>query len=222
MRSAVVMLTGIVFVLLVSGCAANDGQGLIKVSPTVGKMSSTLNGKPILYENIVRSDNKTSRDYIIGPEDVLEVSVWKNTDLSKTVIVRPDGKISLPLIGDVKASGMTPSELKDAIARKLTEYKEDPIVSVIVHEINSYSIFVMGEVVRPGQFRLKSNTTFLQALSLAGGFTPFASRNKIMLIRKDPRTLAVTEMRVRYDTILSGEDPQRDIVLQPGDTIVVP
>jgi polysaccharide biosynthesis/export protein len=165
---------------------------------------------------------KADNNYVIGPEDVIEVSVWKNTDLSKVVKVRPDGQISLPLIGDVNASGLTPTALKDAIANKLKEYKETPLVSVIVVEINSYNIFVMGEVVHPGKYSLKSNTTLLQALSLAGGFTPYASRNKILLMRKDPATFAVSEIRVKYDKILSGNDPQRDILLKPGDTIVVP
>jgi polysaccharide biosynthesis/export protein len=219
MHNKIVIVLGIALVSLASGCAVDKGQGLITISPTVRGVSDA---QPVQNQTRPKSDSKMFGDYVIGPEDVIEVSVWKNNDLSKTVIVRPDGRISLPLIGDVKASGSTPSELKDAIEKKLKEYKQDPIVSVIVQEINSYNIFVMGEVVHPGEFRLKSNTTFLQALSLAGGFTPFASRNKILLMRKDPRTLAVTEIRIKYDTILSGDDPHRDILLKPGDTIVVP
>lgn len=212
----------IAFVFLVFGCAVDRGQALIAVSPTVKKISSPEQLKPVRKQTGLSSEGKIDNNYTIGPEDVIEVSVWKSDDLSKTVIVRPDGRISLPLIGDIKASGLTPTALKDAIEDKLKEYKKDPIVSVILKEINSYNIFVMGEVVHPGKFNLKSNTTLLQALSLAGGFTPFASRNKIRLMRQDPRTLAVTEIRVKYDAIISGEDPQRDILLKPGDTIVVP
>jgi polysaccharide export outer membrane protein len=213
---------GISLTFFVFGCTTDQSSALIKVSPTVSRLSSTLDGKSVPNQFGSNSIGQIDNNYTIGPEDVIEVSVWKNNDLSKTVVVRPDGQISLPLVGDIKAGGLTPTALKDSITNKLKEYKEDPIVSIIVKEINSYNIFVMGEVVRPGKYNLKSNTTLLQALSLAGGFTPYASRNKIILIRKNPRTLAVTEMRVRYDTILSGKDPQRDILLQPGDTIVVP
>lgn len=222
MHNRVVTFTSIALVFLVFGCAVDKGQALITVSPTVKKISSPEQLKTVRNQTGPSSDGKIDNNYVIGPEDVIEVSVWKNNDLSKTVTVRPDGQISLPLIGDVKASGLTPTALKDAIANKLKEYKETPIVSVIVQEINSYNIFVMGEVAHPGKYRLKSNTTLLQALSLAGGFTPYASRNKILLMRKDPRTLAVTEIRVKYDTILSGDDPQRDVLLKPDDTIVVP
>jgi len=223
MRNKGVIFISIALVFLVFGCAVNKGQALITVSPTVRKISSTVDGKSIPNQMTPsKSDDKVDNNYIIGPEDVIEVSVWKNNDLSKVVKVRPDGQISLPLIGDVRASGLTPTALRDAIANKLKEYKETPVVSVIVQEINSYNIFVMGEVIHPGKYSLKSNTTLLQALSLAGGFTPYASRNKILLMRRDPRTLAITEIRVKYDEILSGDDPRRDILLKPDDTIVVP
>jgi len=222
MGNKIIRLTFMSLASLILGCATTQDHALIKVSPTAVRVSSTVDGKTIQSKLGTNASPKIDNNYTIGPEDVIEVSVWKNADLSKTVIVRPDGQISLPLIGDVKASGLTPTELKDAIANKLKEYKEDPIVSVILKEINSYNIFVMGEVVRPGKYSLKSNTTVLQALSLAGGFTAFASRSKILLMRQDPRTLAVTEMRLRYNEIISGEDPQRDILLRPGDTIVVP
>ena len=217
----------IVFLAFVVAACAGDKN--IKVSPKAGAAPANADGKPANVDGkpvqttagpvpIDRLENS----YVIGREDLIEVSVWMNNDLSKTVKVRPDGQISLPLIGDVKASGLTPSALKDAIANKLKEYKETPMVSVIVQEINSYNVFVMGEVAHPGKYNLKSNTTFLQALSLAGGFTAYASKNKILLMRQDPRTLAVSEIRVKYDDVISGDNPKRDILLKPGDTIVVP
>jgi len=223
-RNKSVIFTIVALVSLVSGCATNKSdQAPVKVLPTANKISSSVDGKAVQNPAGPNSAGNNINDgYIIGPEDVIEVSVWKNNDLSKIVIVRPDGQISLPLIGDVRASGLTPVALKDAIANKLKEFKEDPNVSVILKEINSYNIYVIGEVVHPGRYSLKSNTTILQALSMAGGFTPYASRNKIRLMRQDPRTQAVTEIGVKYDGIISGDNPQRDILLKPGDTIVVP
>jgi polysaccharide export outer membrane protein len=225
MQKRYVTFTTVVLVSVISGCAGSKGQTLNKVPPKASIASSSpaaAEEKPAQNPVGHMPADRADGSYVIGPEDVIEVSVWKNNDLSKTVKVRPDGHISLPLIGDVKASGLTPTALKESIANKLKEYKETPMVSVIVQEINSYNIFVMGEVVHPGKYSLKSNTTFLQALSLAGGFTAYASRNKILLMRQDPKTLAVSEIRVEYDEVISGKNPKRDILLKPGDTIVVP
>src|SRR5437868_12556370 len=122
-------------------------------------------------------------DYTIGPEDVLEITIWRNTDLSKVVAVRPDGRISLPLIGDVGAAGRTAAQLANAIAEKLKEFKENPQVSIVVKEVNSYAIYVLGEVTKPGKYPLKSKTTLLQAITLASGFTSAAARNKIVVFR---------------------------------------
>lgn len=222
MDRIIVIFAVIALIFLGPGCAAYKSQMPIDGSPLATTTSLSEPGKAVQSLRPPDSFDEKSPDYIIGPEDVLEISVWKNNDLSKTVTVRTDGQISLPLIGDVRASGLTPSALKGAIAKKLKEYKEDPTVAVIVQESNSYNIFVMGQVVRPGKYTLKSSTTLLQALSLAGGFTPYASTNKILLMRRDPHTMAVNEIQLKYKTILYGEDPQRDILLQPGDTIVVP
>ncbi len=163
-----------------------------------------------------------SGDYKIGPEDVVEVIIWRNADLSKVVIVRPDGNISLPLVGDVRAVGMTAVDLAKDIKYRLKDYKNDPSVSVVVQQVNSYNVYVMGEVVKPGRFQLKSFTTTLQAISLAGGFTQFAVKNKIFVLRKLPGSGAETRINVRYDDIISGADTAQNIVLIPGDTVVVP
>ncbi len=158
----------------------------------------------------------TQNDYLIGPEDVLEISIWKNADLSRVVIVRPDGRISLPLIGDVQASGRTPDELRQAIVEKLQEYQEAVVASVIVQEVNSYRIFMLGEIRVPGPYTLKRNTSILQAISLAGGFTEFASKNKIALIREGER------IKIRFDDLVRGGGRDEDLVLKPGDTIFIP
>jgi polysaccharide export outer membrane protein len=161
-------------------------------------------------------------EYRIGPEDVLEIMVWKNADLTRTVTVRPDGKVSLPLIGDVQASGLTTEELKTVVTRRMKDYIATPEVSVLVSAINSYFYYILGEVVKPGKYPLKERTTVLQAISMAGGFTPFASRNGMSLIRKDPMNSAEVKFRVRYDDLISSEDPRKNLEIQSGDTIVVP
>jgi len=148
--------------------------------------------------------------------------VWKNTELSKTVAVRPDGKISLPLIGDVVAVGRTTSQLADAISGKLKEYKENPQVSIIVSQVNSYAIYVLGEVARPGKFPLKSKTTILQAVTLAGGFTTTAARNKLVVFRFSESGEKDVKIKASYDDIVLRDGAGQNITLKPGDTLVVP
>ena len=166
------------------------------------------------------------KDFLLGPEDVLEVTVWRNQDLSRTVVVRPDGMISLPLVGDVQANGLTASQVAEKISKRLSEYKENPSVSVSVKEVNSYFIYVVGEVIRPGKYPLKSYATVLQGVSLAGGFTPFASRNKMAVVRqiKDSKGGEERQVRIpaRYDDLAMGRGEIGNFRLLSGDTIVVP
>ncbi len=168
---------------------------------------------------------KPLADFLIGPEDVLDITVWRNADLSKTVIVRPDGMISMPLIGDIQAQGFTAAQLADKIALKLKEFKESPTVAVSVKEINSYNIYVVGEVAKPGKYPLKSHTTVLQAISIAGGFTPFASKNKMQVVRNTVSAngeAAENRIPVRYDDLLTGKGEPGNFMLRSGDTVVVP
>ncbi len=159
-------------------------------------------------------------DYVLAPEDVLDINVWKNDALTRTVFIRPDGKISLPLIGDVQAAGLTPDQLKDIIKELLQEYKELPEVSVVVRDIGSFAVYITGQVLRPGKLQLRSETTLIQALTQAGGFTPFAERNKILVLRREGDY--ETRIKVRYDDIVSGRRLAENIVLKRGDTIIVP
>jgi len=164
-----------------------------------------------------------THEYLIGPEDVLEVSVWKNAELSKVVIVRPDGMISLPLTGDIKAAGFTPNQLRTTITGKLKEYMETAVVSVIVQQVNSFRVFILGEVLKPGVYTLKSKTTLLQAIAIAGGFNQFASRNKIVIIREKIEDSAKTEkINIRFDDIVYSKDEGKNFVLMPSDTIFIP
>jgi polysaccharide export outer membrane protein len=162
-----------------------------------------------------------SSDYIIGPEDILEISVWKNADLSKVVTVRPDGKISLPLLGDMKAAGLTPNKLRQNIIDRLKEYQQNAVASVIVQTVNSYRIYILGEVRTPGTYLLKSSTTVLQAISMAGGFTQYASKNKIVLVRHNSNTGAEEKIDIRFKDLVY-DDEDKNLTLQAGDTIFVP
>ena len=172
-----------------------------------------------------QTDEKTSlivtQDYFIGPEDVLDITVWKNADLSKQVTVRPDGRISLPLMGDITAVGKTAAQLSGDISAKLKEYKENPSVSIIVKEVNSYAIFVLGEVMKPGKYPLKSKTTLLQAITIASGFTPTAAKNKIVVFRFAKDGGGRIKMKASYDDIVLRDGSTQDIELKPGDQIVV-
>ena len=158
--------------------------------------------------------------YVIGANDVLDISVWKEPDVTRTVPVRPDGKISLPLVKDIQAAGLTPMQLESLITQKLQKFVTDPQVSVIVKEINSRRIFILGEVNRSGAFTLLPNMTILQALSGAGGFTQFANMKGIYLLRlEDGKEV---KYPFNYKEVINGQNPNQNILLKPGDTIVVP
>ena len=163
----------------------------------------------------------TSEEYLIGAEDIVEVMVWKNADLSRVVNVRPDGKISLPLIGDVKAAGRTSVQLQEEITDRLKSYyKELPPVSVIVQQVNSYAIYVIGEVKSPGKYVVKSGTTFLQVIAMAGGFNEFAATSKILLRSTNVKDQKETIKNVNYKEVVSGK--MNNVFLYPGDTIIIP
>jgi len=156
--------------------------------------------------------------YVIGPEDVLNIYVWKEETLSRTVPVRVDGKVSLPLVNDVQAAGLTPPQLQEIVAQKLRDFIDDPVVSVIVMESNSFKVYISGEVKNPGVHRLRSETSLLQIISMAGGFTEWANQKKILVIRKESGK--EVRMTVNYKKMVKGKIPA--LVLKPGDTIIVP
>lgn len=189
-----------------------SGNARIKVT----KENDQLKIVTIDYDKYIRTD------YIIGTEDIIEVSVWKSPDLSTMIMVRPDGMISLPLIGDIKASDRTAKELKGEIEQRLAEYKQDPIVSVIVKEANSQAIYVTGEVARPGKYPLRSETTIIQAITLAGGLTQWANKDKIVVIRKSSMNPEGNRFTIRYSDIVSGKNMKANILLKAGDTVIVP
>jgi polysaccharide export outer membrane protein len=159
-------------------------------------------------------------DYVIGPEDLLLVSVWKNETLSRQLPVRPDGKISMPLLHDIDAAGLTPLQLRDKIAKALAEYMPNPEVSVTVLEVRSYRVSVLGEVQRPGVLQLKAPTTVLEALAMAGGFRDFASPSKIIIFRKDEKG-ETRRLRFNYNRAV-GSTGEENLTLRSGDVVVVP
>ena len=159
-------------------------------------------------------------DYVIGPEDLLLVSVWKNETLSRQLPVRPDGKISMPLLHDIDAAGLTPLQLRDKIAKALAEYMPNPEVSVTVLEVRSDRVSVLGEVQRPGVLQLKAPTTVLEALAMAGGFRDFASPSKIIIFRKDEKG-ETRRLRFNYNRAV-GSAGEENLTLRSGDVVVVP
>jgi polysaccharide export outer membrane protein len=159
-------------------------------------------------------------NYVIGGQDVLDISVWKEAELTRTVPVRPDGKISLPLLNDVQAAGLTPTQLAAQITESLKKYVTDPQVTVIVSVINSQRIYILGEVNRAGAYPLLPNMTLLQGLSSAGGFTQFANLKKIYMFRMENGKQV--KYPFNYKDVLSGKATDQNVVLKAGDTIVVP
>ena len=173
-------------------------------------------GKKVIEQSLL----PPSTQYVIGPEDILNINVWKEPELTLSVPVRADGKISMPLIHDVPVLGLTPIELKEEITKRLSKFVENPTVSVIVEEINSLKIFVVGNVNQPGVYEIDREINVLQAISMAGGFTEWAKKSKIKIFRKHGGVEKV--IKVNYNKIISGKHPELNIPLQPGDSIVVP
>ncbi len=159
-----------------------------------------------------------SGDYTIGPEDLLYIGIWKNEALSRQVPVRPDGMISIPLLNDVRAAGLTPMQLRDVLVRRLSDYMPNPEVSVIVQEVHSPKVSVLGEVAHPGRFDLRGRTTVLDLLALAGGLTEFASRSRIVILRSGGSHTG----RIRFDYDKAMQDgAQANFELRPGDIVLV-
>jgi len=174
----------------------------------------------LLIPNMLMAQQSGGLEYRIGPEDVLHISVWKEKDLDRKVLVRPDGGVSFPLVGDIQVSGRTPLEVQDEIRSRLQRYVPDAEVTVSVDKISGYTVFVLGEVNNPGQFTLGRYVDVVQALTLAGGTTPYASeRNMQILRRQDGR-----EVTYRFDfrDIKRGKQLEQNIILQSGDVVVVP
>jgi polysaccharide export outer membrane protein len=162
-------------------------------------------------------------DYLIGPDDVLFVSFWRDKELSTEAVVRPDGKISLQLINDVQAAGLTPEQLRAAVTAAAAKYVEDPTVTVVVKQINSRKVYIVGQVNKPGIYPLGGPMTVIQLIALAGGLTEFADRENLAVVSVPSRPDAEpSSVRVNYAELLRRKNLKQNIVLKPGDTVVVP
>jgi polysaccharide export outer membrane protein len=158
--------------------------------------------------------------FVIGNDDVLAINVWKEPDISRSIPVRSDGKISLPLVGEVQAAGLTPLKLEKDIASKLKNYISEPEVTVMVQQVNSQKFNVLGQVVRPGSYVIANSPTVLDALALAGGFRDFAKKKSIYVLRQSPT--GESRIPFNYKDVSQGKNMAQNIKLQPGDTIIVP
>jgi polysaccharide biosynthesis/export protein len=159
-------------------------------------------------------------DYVIGPEDVLSIVFWREKDLSADVVVRPDGKISLPLIKDLQAAGYTPEQLTDALVRAASKFIGQPNATVIVKEINSRKVFVIGQVAKPGTFPLAGDMTVLQVIALAGDVLEYAKTTKVVVVRKENGH--EQRFKFNYKEVVKGQNIDQNILLKPGDTVIVP
>jgi polysaccharide biosynthesis/export protein len=159
--------------------------------------------------------------FVIGNDDVLAINVWKEPDISRSVPVRSDGKISLPLVGEVQATGQTPLKLEQEIASKLSSYISEPEVTVMVQQINSEKFNILGQVAKPGAYSLTNSATVLDAIALAGGFRDFAKQKSIYVLRQSPDGKEV-RIAFNYKNVVNGKHPEQNIKLEPHDTVVVP
>jgi polysaccharide biosynthesis/export protein len=166
--------------------------------------------------------DNTEQPFRIGREDVLDIAVWRDPDLSRVLPVRPDGFITMPMAGEVMAAGKTPAELEAELKQKLSPFVQEPRINVIVREVNSSRVFVTGEVTHPGAYPLRGRVSLLQVIAQAGGFTDFADSDEIVVIRSGEKTERIP---VRYSDLMKADDKSDepyDVILRPGDTIVVP
>jgi polysaccharide biosynthesis/export protein len=162
-------------------------------------------------------------DYVIGPDDVLSIFFWREKDLSSDVVVRPDGKISLPVVNEIQALGLTPEQLRQSVVKAATRFfSEEPTVNVIVKQINSRKVFILGQVSKPGPYPLLETTTVLQLIAKAGGLTEYADKKHVRIIRAEKRPDGVNwQVEVNYADILNGVNLKQNVELKPGDTVIV-
>lgn len=222
-------LAVLVFLLLVGPWAlranAQGGDSASTANPPAANVATAQPASPATPASpdtqVQRVSPAKPEGYVIGAEDVITINVWKEAELSRQVPVRPDGMISLPLLGDVKASGLTPLQLEEQLTTDLKKFVSDPQVTVIVNEVHSLTFDIVGQVQRPGYYPLTRRMTILDAIALSGGFRDFAKVNKIYVLRTQANGQQA-KLRFNYKNVIKGKDSRENIELQPRDTIVVP
>jgi polysaccharide export outer membrane protein len=205
MRQKVFILFSIVISLYLLGCAP--------------QMSSTTEAQAAAAQ-VAQVTPQDQEKYLLGPEDVIEVSVWKEPDMTKQLVVQPDGKIYYPLVGEIRAAGKTVKQLQEEISKRLEKFVTDASVTVILLKTQYYKFYVTGKVNKPGEFLAGRPTSVLQAIAMAGGLTPFASPTQIKIVRKVAGQDEVYNFD--YKDVSRGNLLYQNITLQPGDTVVVP
>jgi polysaccharide biosynthesis/export protein len=193
---------------------------LVSVTLASAQQSASKPAAPATPTEVSKQTAAADGNYIIGAQDVLDISVWKEPEVSRVVPVRPDGKISLPLLNDVQAAGLTPAALATQITESLKKYVTNPQVTVIITTINSQRVYLLGEVTRPGAFPMIPGMTVLQAVSSGGGFTQFARTKNIYVLRMENGKQV--KYPFNYKEVIGGKKPEQDILLKAGDTIVIP
>lgn len=192
----------------------------------LGSQTLVILGRALLLATVIstvpaqdQSASSSIADYILGVEDRLSISVWKEPELSRTVVIRPDGKVTCPLVGDIQAAGRTARQLGADLTTALARFVKEPVVTVTVESIESYKVYVLGQVSTQGALILRRRTRLLEAIALSGGLTQFANRSDVVLIRYDDEKESRT--RIDYRKIVSGEKSELNVFLKPGDTIIV-
>lgn len=212
-----ILCAAAVFAVAIAASAQGPDTSARAISSPDSARSTANSSTSSVQSSAVNS----GKDYVIGPGDVLSINVFNEPEVTGKVPVRPDGMISVPLIGEIQASGQTPDKLQNAIRQKLTDYVKQPSVTVVVEEMNSRQFNVLGKVQHPGSFPLSKPTRVLDALAEAGGFTEFAKSTKIYVLRHDASG-STTKLPFNYKRVSQGEDDQDDVQLQSGDTVIVP
>jgi polysaccharide export outer membrane protein len=209
--------TGSFLTLLLLAAVGAWAQSDSASHPAAPAAPAQANEKAADESHAAHSDSS----YLIGANDVLAINVWKEPDISRSVPVRSDGRISLPLVGELQASGQTPRQLEQEITKRLQSYISEPEVTVIVSESKSKKVNILGMVVRPGEYLLTSNTTVLDSIAMAGGFKDFAKQKNIYVLRQGADGNQ-TRIPFNYKDVIKGKNPEQNIRLQPGDAVVVP
>jgi polysaccharide biosynthesis/export protein len=210
MRNRIVHAIGFGFVLMVS-------TGLLRAQVAEATPQPSP-GTPSLAEAVKKPHDAS---FVIGNDDLLSINVWKEPDISRSIPVRSDGRISLPLVGELQATGRTPLQLEEDITAKLRSYIAQPEVTVMVQEIKSQKFNILGQVIKPGSYPLDTATTVLDAIAAAGGFRDFANQKGVYILRHNPAG-GETRIAFNYKKVIKGKNDQQNIKLEPRDTIVVP
>jgi polysaccharide export outer membrane protein len=196
---------------------SNEKSEPLQPSPTV---ASAASGPTVAAGSVAK--NQEDDSFIIGPDDILAVSVWKEPEISRSIPVRSDGKITLPLVGELQAGGQTPKQLQVAIATRLQNYISEPEVTVMVQEVRSQRFNILGQVAKPGSYLISNSARVLDAIALAGGFRDFAKKKSIYVLRQSANGQQASRLPFNYAEVVKGNNPEQNVELKPHDTVVVP